>query len=401
MKGKYMTKKSPCKVTLYMARFALLGLVLSWPINSPASGKIVIKPLLTTGVGYESNYFLDEDSERAVNNIYIRPGIEFGYTTGKSNILFNYLLDANWYDESDEPPEGEADLDEFDYVGHDMEFSADSQVSDRLKVAVEDNYILTRDPDQLDYYSNEVIRNKYGKNILKPHLLYTFGEKFSLGVAYTYTDINYENDIEEDSKENRGGATLKYRLDGLNSLDLDYQYWQKDYEQVDSDYNSNQLTLRFNRELKYYTLSANGGYHLRSFDDDLRDDTDDFIWGLSISGTRPQMLFALTQNLNDTALNNDYYLATRFIGEIGHLFIEKINVNLKSYYQFSDYLESIDDREDHTWSLSLEVDYQRNEYLSFFIEPGYSSRDSSVTGNDYENLYIFAGININYNLGAR
>ncbi len=388
----------------WIVAVSLLSLTLANPLfinTSYAAGKMVLKPMITTGFGYETNYFLDEVNEREVTTYYIKPGIEFGYTTAKSNLLFNYILDANWYDESGSPPEDEVGIDKFDYVGHDMELSADTQITTRMNIGIDDNYILTRDPDQLDYYSNEIIRQKYAKNILTPHLLYEFGAKFSLGAAYSYTDIDYNEDLNEDSKENRVAFNLHYILNSLNSLDLQYQYWEKEYDKFSPDYDSNQLLLTFNRELKYYTISANGGYQKRSFDSDFRDDDDGFVWGLTLSGTRPQMLFALSQNYNDTALDNNYYLATRFTAAIGHLFLEKLNIKLQGYYQFSDYLKNVDDREDNTWAISCKLDYLRNDYLSFFIEPGYQGRDSSLSGNDYDNGYILLGLKINYDFGAK
>ncbi len=366
-----------------------------------AAGKMVIKTLFTAGVGYEDNYFLSEDDERAVMNYYIRPGIEFGYTTAKSNLLFNYVLDANWYDEKDSTPEGEVGIDDFDYAGHDMELSADTQITDRLNIGLDDTYILTRDPDRLDYYSNEIIRQKYAKNILTPHLLYQFGEKFSVKASYSNTNIDYSEDADEGSQEDRVAFTLHYNLNSLNSLDLQYQYWQKEYDETASEYDSNQVLFVFNRELKYYTISVNGGYQNRAFDNGLQEDTDGFVWGASLSGTRPQMLFSLSQNYNDTAVNDAYYLATRFTASIGHRFLEKLNAKIEGYYQFSDYLKNSDDREDNSWATSCRVDYLRNDYLSFFIEPGYEARDSSLSGNDYENVYIFLGIQINYDFGAK
>ncbi|MCP3892697.1 MAG: outer membrane beta-barrel protein [Desulfobulbaceae bacterium] len=385
----------------FYLQVALFVLILSGAVSALADGKMVVKPLLITGLAYESNYFLTEEDEREVSTFYIRPGIEFGYTTAKSNLLFNYLLDANWYDEKGDPPAGEIGIDDYDYVGHDMEASADTQLTDRLKIGIEDTYILTRDPDELDYYSNEIIRQKYAKNILKPHLLYQFGEKFSLASSYANTDINYKDDLNEDSKENRVDFTLHYTLTKLNSLDVKYQYWQKEYNGNTPDYDSNQAYITFNRELKYYTISASGGYHRRSFDSGLQQDTDNFIWSLSLKGSRPQMLFSLSQNYNDTAVNNDYYLATRFTAAIGHLFLQKLNVKLKAHYQYSDYLDNVDDREDKSWDISCKLDYLRNEYLSFFLQPGYGARDSSLSGNDYDNTYILAGIQVNYDFGAK
>lgn len=389
---------------LYIACLAccVLACILQSGVPALADGRLVLKPSVATGISYESNYFLAEEDERAVTMYHLRPGLEFGYTTAKSNLFFDYVLDANWFDEAGSAPLGELSADELDFVGHDMKFSADTQATDRIKIAVADDFILSRDPDQLDYYSNEVIRNKYAKNRIEPQIDYQFGEKMSFLAGYRNTSIDYREGPSEDSTENRGLFRLTYDLNSLNAIDLDYQYWAKDYDGLlTNDYSAHQALLNFTRALKYYEITLSGGYQHRSFDGALQDDLDQFVWGIALSGTRPQMRFALSQNINDTAVASEYYLATRFTAEIGHLFAKKIDTRLRGYYQFSDYQQSPDGREDNSGGVSVAVNYLRSEIFSIGIETGYYTRDSSVAGNDYDNFYAMAGIKFNYDFGAR
>lgn len=367
--------------------------------GSALAGRMVIKPILTTGMGYESNYYSSSDNERSVTSYYLKPGIQFGYTTAKSNLMFDYTLNAYWYDENGTPPAGEISISEHDYVGHDLEFSADTQITDRLNIAFSDTFILTRNPDFLDPYSNEIIRQKYSINKLYPRFTYQFGDKFSVGAGYTYTDIDYNNDTDEDSKENRGSFNLKYQMNSLNSLDLQFQIWEKEYSRTSPDYTSHQTMLMFFRELKYYTISMGAGWQGRSFDSTGQSDMSNVVWTASIFGDRPQFNLSINQNYNDTALANDYYVATRFSASVGRLFLEKLNVKVGGYYQNSDY-ESIN-REDDTWSVNARVDYLRNHIFSIGAETGLETRDSSLSSMDYENSYISLEININLNLGAK
>lgn len=366
-----------------------------------AEGKMVLKSSLDTGVSYEENYFSSQENERSVFSYHVKPGVEVGYTTAKTNLLFNYVMDANWYDEEDTPPAGELSIDEYNYVGHDLELTADTQVTDRLNVSIEDSYFLTRDSDRLDPYSNEVNKHKYSKNSFKPELYYQFGEKFGFGAGFTRTDIDYNNDADEDSQENRGALNLHYNMSSLNSLDLQYQYWKKDYDETTPDYTSQQVMLTFSRALKYYTLEFGGGYQDRSFDNSLKDDMGGFVWAMSIFGDRPQMRFSISQNYNDTAVDDYYYLATRFSAAVGHRFLKKLNLKLQGYYQKSDYQGNTVDREDDTWVVSCKFDYLRNEIFSINIEPGFETRDSSVSGHDYDNSYILLGMKLNFNLGSK
>ena len=364
-----------------------------------ADGRMVLKPFIKTGVEYESNYFSDPDDEREVITYYIRPGLEFGYTTAKSNLLFNYTLNANWYDERGTAPADRIDISDQDYIGHDLELSADTQLTDRLNIALDDTFVLSRDQDSLDRYSNETIKQKYSKNTIYPHITYSFGDKFGFTAGYSLTTINYDDNANEDSSDNRGLLNLRYQMNRLNAFDLQYQYWEKDYDQDSTDYTSHQTRFIFSRELKYYTLSASAGWQHRSFDSNSQSDLDQLIWSASIDGSRPKFNITLSQNYNDTALNNGYYVATRLSAAIGTTFFEKINVNIGGYYQNSDYENT--SREDDTLSVYTRVDFLRNEYITFGLETGFETRDSSITANEYDNTYALLELTINLNLGSK
>ena len=136
-------RANPIQSTCIQCAIFILLLLYSGTVL--ASGKIVTKINVITGMSNQSNYFLSSDNERSVWAYHVIPGIEFGYTTPKSNLIFNYILNAHWYNEKDAPPEGELDMDELNYIGHDMKFAADTQLTDRLKIALKDDFILTRD----------------------------------------------------------------------------------------------------------------------------------------------------------------------------------------------------------------------------------------------------------------
>ena len=383
-------------------QYSIVLLFLLYSGSASANGIFISKINAVTGVSTESNYFRTQDDERSVRSYFIKPGFDFGFKTSKSNLLFNYVLNANWYDEKDSPPTGKLSADQLDYVGHDMKLIGDTQITERLNIKIGDIFILTRDAGQLDYFSNEITRNKYAKNILKPDLSYQFGDKFTFRVGYQYTDISYLNDTtDDDSTEHRGITNLRYHLSSLNSLDLQYQYWEKNYEKEIPDYTSHQALLVFTRQLKYYKYSLSGGYHKRNFDNDIQDTKEGFVWSLIFSGDRPEMLFSLSQNLNDSALANDYYLATRFNGSIAHIFMEKLKVSLKGYYQYSDYLDDPADRKDNTEKIACRVSYLKNDILSFGIEGGVEARNSSNSENDYNDVYVSIGLQLTHDFGSK
>lgn len=373
----------------------------SFFLSGPATAatKMVIIPVIDVGAGYESNYDLSDRDERAVYSVYFKPGVKFGLTTAKSSLSLDYTLEAYKYEEQDDPPPGELDISSYDYVGHDMTLNAETRPTDRLTLGLGNNYILTRDPDELDPYSNEIIRLKYTKNAFNPTVTYTFGEKISLGTGYTFTTIDYSDDtFGEDSEENKGAVNLTYSLTRLNSLDLDFQYWEYDYKKDTPDYTASQIMLYFIRELKYYTISAGGGWQNRDVNDS-GSDTDGFVWKIQLKGDRPKMNFTLSQNYNNTGYNSAYYMATRFDASYTHTFLKRISATLNGYYQHSDYETS--SREDDTCSLDLTVDYEINRLFTLGMDLGYAIRDSNVADNDYDNAYIGLYIRFTPQIGAK
>ena len=386
-----------------LALFALACTIVCHLGSGPARAgtKMVIKPSVAAGTGYETNYLSSDTDERPVYYYYLEPGLEFGLTTAKSSLLFDYTLTAYKYEEKDDPPPGELDISSYDYVGHDMALTAETQATDRLKLELSDSFILTRDPDELDPYANEIIKLKYASNEFSPKLEYRLSDTFTLGAGYSYSTIDYDRSDQEDSRENRGAANLVYHLNSITSLDLKFEYWQVEYDKTTPDYDSRQTTLTFLRELKYYTISLGAGYQTRSFESDLASDISGPVWNIRFKCPRPYIMVSLGQNYNDTAVADQYYLATRLSAEFGSRFWEKIDLKIKGYFQNSDFEDSPENREDDTWSLSCSADYDRNEYLSFGIEAGYRMRDSNIHRNDFENAFVAVNIIWNYNLGSR
>ena len=125
---------------------------------------------------------------------------------------------------------------------------------------------MTRDPAQSDAFSDSILRLKYHLNALTPFLVYEFGPKFNVAARYRNTQINYVDTDIGDSDENRGIFDFIYNLNRRNSIDLQYQYWQKNYD-VGTDYTSNQIKLIFRRQMRAFDIIVGGGYQNRKFDD--------------------------------------------------------------------------------------------------------------------------------------
>ena len=274
---------------------------------------------------------------------------------------------------------------------------------------LDDSYNKARDAADLDRLSGDPTdRDKFEINRLTPALFYDFGAKFTTGLRYRNTKIDYSKNANEDSTEHRGMFDLIYNFTRKTSLDLDYQHWKKDYDKTTSDYTSDQIQLIFRKQFHYVAVKAGGGYHKRDFDDPALKNIDTMAYVISVRAQNPPapdarprsyLEFSGELNFNDQGISDSYYKAHRFSVDAGHIFLEKIKVDISGYYQNSDYEMST--REDDLYFISGSIGYILTDYLIFSVRPSYEDRDSNLNGYDYDNKSLMATIDFAYDIGGR
>jgi len=360
----------------------------------------------------DSNFHKADTNEKEVYTYNVKPGFEFGYTTGKSTVSFNYFANVLRYDDQDAIPAGQLKADDYDYVGHNAIFKAQAQATDRLLVGLDNQFMKSSDAASADANSNAVDRFRYSINRLSPRLLYTFGEKYGLGLKYTNSSTDYSDDAAgqgEDSDEDRGTFNLYYYFTPKTSFDLDYQIWTYDYAKTSSDYDSQQVMVNVNHQLNYFTVSAGVGYHSRDFDQTVASgDIDTTTWKLSVMGQnasddvgipKSSVSLSLSSNFNDSGSGDTYYNTTRLDARLTYLLMGKLNWILTGSIQNSDYETST--REDDRWQISLGADYLINESFSFGLEGGVEERDSNTAGKDFDNDYFMVNVKFHPIMGAK
>ena len=395
---------------LIILRYTLLfGLIFGFIAQSTfAQGRMVIKPFIETGFQSDSNFHKSETNEKQVYTYNVKPGFEFSYVMDKTRVSLNYSANILRYDDQDTIPASELKADDYDYVGHNAMFTAESQVSERLLVGLDNLFMKSSDPASADVRSEAVDRFKYTMNNFSPRLLYKFGDKYGVGLKYNNLTTNYSDDAVgegEDSDQNRGTFTLYYYFTPRTSFNLDYQMWTRDYDKDTSDYDSHQVMVNVNHQVNFFTFSAGAGYHTRDFDQAVESgDIETTAWKLSLTGADPDgakstMFIGVSGNFNDSGSGDTYYTTTRLDARFTHLVMEKINFTLVGSYQNSDYETST--REDDRWLVSLGADYLINDFFSVGIEGGLEERDSNLLNKDFDNNYVLLQARFNYDLGSK
>lgn len=395
---------------IYGGMLAATTLLLGAP-NLFAEGRVVIEPKIHTDVQYNSNFWKAEDDEVGVNTYSIRPGVVLGYETQKSEIMADLSVDAYWYDDQDSPPAGVRDSSDDDFVGFTGSLTAESQVAKRLQLSIDESLMLTRDPASADDNSDSVSREKYTINRITPGMYYTLGTDFGLGLKYRNTYTDYTDDLGgEDNNEHRGILDFYYNLNRNAAIYLDYQLWNREYDETSSEYTSNKITLNYAHTFNFLSVVAGAGYHDRSFDVDGLEDIDMFTWNVGLLGEdkvegnqqpRYWMNLSLGQNFNDSGTGDQYYIATKLTAEAGYRFFGKLETSAMFEFQNSDYQNHDENRDDDTITASAKVAYDILEFLTFGIEGGLKDRDSNITGKTYDDKFILALLNFDYNLGSR
>ena len=409
MLTKYRTTQIACTAGL----FILLSLVVSGTVY--AQGRALIKPHIETGYQRDSNFHKSQTTEREVDTFYVKPGIELGYTTDKTLVSLDYWAKILKYDDKDDNVPAAQKADRFDYTEHMADFTAQTQATERLQLGIDNLFWKTRDPANADAASNAVDRWEYTLNKFTPRMLYNFGDKFGLGLKYTNLMTDYKDDAVgqgEDSDENRGTLTFYYYFNSKTSFDLDYQYWQRDYDKTSEDYDSNQIMVNVNRQFNYFTMGAGAGYQNRDFSNEANvtgGDQSQFVWKAYVMGQNPPdatskpksyMYVSVGNNLNDNGAGDSYYTSTRVDAVFSYLFMERLKFTLDGYYQNSDYETST--REDDRWYAALAVDYYMfNDILSIGVKGGMEERDSNDNTKDFDNDFVMVNVKIAYDMGSK
>ncbi len=391
-------------------------LMISFPVTAMSQGKFTLNPMLSTTLRSDDNFYKAETIEREVNTYLVKPGFELDYETAKSRISLDYSLNVYYYDDKDTLMPGWRPAEDEDYVGHTGVLDVRTTPTDRLTMGLTDSYYYTRDPAQSDVFSNSVTRDKYYINRFTPFIFYDLGPKFSMGFRYRHTQTDYSEEVSEGSTENRGMFDVVYNFNRTTSLDLEYQYWNRDYK-VSSDYESGQIRLILRKQYKYFSFEAGAGYHERNFDEPGLENIDVFTYRAALTGQNPPegsvprsyITLVAETNFNDSGVGDRYYKATRYSMMAGHVFARKFPFDLEASFQNSDYEKwagltpagTLEVRDDDTKRVEGRLGYIISDYLVFTLAAGHEDRESNMAGRDYDNTYVSARLGFVYGVGKR
>ncbi|MBW1816232.1 MAG: hypothetical protein JRJ60_03635 [Deltaproteobacteria bacterium] len=429
------------------SRFLKLGVRLSllagvsffllvWGNMAVAGPKITLKPMVTVAGKYDSNFYGVEKGERGVYTLLVQPGIKVGMVMPKTSVEFAYALEGYVYQDSSTVPEGQRKASDLNYIGHLFNLALNYQPTRRLNLGLTDSFYMTRYPYYYDRLTTIIDKRKYWINRFSPNIFYDFKNRLSAGLRYDWRRIRYDKDeVEEvgegtfygDSDSHELGLAVGYNPTRTTTLDFDYKYMQLEYVDgmlAENDYKMHWFMLQGQKRYKYFAFDAGIGWQTRDYPNDTAVQTnDDFTFKLGITGQspppserrrhlgrvflRPMDHFYLGW-IRMPSTYGEYYTADRFTLSVGNLFYDRINVQLRGWYQISDYNEftgitaggGTETRYDETFDASARVGYLFTDVLALNLTGGRQERDSNLSGYGYINNYAILSLDFNYDIGA-
>lgn len=337
----------------------------------------------------------------------IGAGTTIGLETEESHLDLDYKIKRVFYYDIEE--DDGIDTTEMNYTGHDLSLDASTFLGSRLKAGITEKYLRSRRLSEYYYLTNRISLAEYWGNRISPYIEYQLEERFKLSLKYRYDMLDYVEAFtiyDQDSSEHRGYVTLEYALNPRNFIDLDYQYWVRDYE-IFTPYKAHQVTAGFKREFTEVLIGEiRGGYQTVDYKEEVEgviEDWQGFVYKISTTAktekSDARLSFEQTQvDLAD--YGGGYYKVRMLSSDIGHIFLEKIYAHVGGYYQQCRYSEwqvmteagVLEKRRDNTWSIGAGVEYPIHERLSLglaFIHTDRESNDIGIWGDYTGNRILF------------
>jgi len=362
-----------------------------------------ITPSITEEGNYDSNYFRSTVNPTSVWGLTITPAVEVEAVTERSKLSLSYKMPYYMYfgTRGATPGSGAINLSSQDYLGQDLSLLAMTRVSNRLTTGMTETFTMTREPAFSDTLSQIVTRNEYWVNRINPFVTYDIGEKGEVKLAYRNEVLTFMDgtaSTRNDSSENRGIMTMTYNFNSTNHLDLDNEFWRREYPfnpaSPMSAYDSYQIQLIYRHDLSSWLQSrVGGGYQWRYFDQTSglapNMATPTYLVGLTGNNDRTKVDLSFEHNMVDFTVADAYFTAYRVNGFVQRLFFDNvIRVYGGGYYQLSDYTTST--LETNEWSLRGGVGYSFwKKRMELSVEYNYTQRLSNLPGFGYNDNVIY------------
>jgi hypothetical protein len=387
-------------------------------------------PKIVIEQSHTDNFFQDSRREVDMWVTRVAPGFELKAKTDNSLLLLNYLMGRYWHF-TDEPGITAADQ---NFFQHELSLGVATQPSVHWRPGFTEELIKSREPllseEGLDLpLPSNLSANliDFTRNRVKPFMNFYLSERWEAKFAYRNEIFDLSsnnpgiNGLLEDQKEHRTIVTLTHNLNGSNHLDLENQFWHRDFETnhpfvfINTDYDSFQTKLiyRRNTEGSPYEFQIGAGYQFRDFKHDVvnglpMDSLNEFVFSTELSRKTKlsEITLAIERTVNDFTISNNYYTSRGVTLSLQRYFHRrKFRLFTKAGYEFKDYLTNSPGeipREDDIWEVEGGVAYKfLKRRLELALGCSYEDRDSNHETLSYAEKKVFLKLEAKYDFYSK
>jgi hypothetical protein len=296
------------------------------------------------------------------------------------------------------------DLKDLDYIGHNLRLMAKRMISDRLKVGVEELFLLSRRPTDVSMVSNQISAAKYYRNWLSPYLEHQLTDRTSLRLKFRFDDLHYLETFtpsDEDSTAYSVDVTLGHELNSRTNVYVDARAMARTYD-FSADYNAYQAVVGIARK---FNPRWRGEISLGA----QRKDFDKEIEGVVENSTKMIGMAKITRETNktltelafahypaDLGTGNSYYSADRVSLDFFYSLYAKTRLAASIFFEGLGYDEEEnwrgDKRDDKIYGGDFLIQCPLKNWL--ILSFGYTriQRDSNLSNSDYNENRVFFSI---------
>ncbi len=353
---------------------------------------------------YDDNIFLQESGRRKKSSwiTEINPYLSFNTHRGLDAYEFRYTLNAGIYHSSHDD----------DYYDNIFELNTHTEFDKRNRLDFSASYARLHEnrgtgiSDGLSIFFDSP--NKYTDTILDATYTYgTMGALMNLELAASYLDKEYTNHREVtryfDYSAPKYGATFYYRVMPKTRLlfeatyeDIDYDNDRPSRDNVSSDEYNYLIGATWDATAKT-TGIVKLGYLSKDFDSSYYKDDDFMSWEVAVNWhprEKTQFNFVSSSDAVESNGTGTFNEVQNYVASWDQAWSSKVSSTVTLSRLDTDYKQS--SRDDTTRSIGFGVDYEFSPEIIFGTSYDYTDRDSSTSGNDYEeNVFmIYARVGI-------
>jgi len=215
-----------------------------------------ISPVLHLQEQYDDNINLTRSFKKSDSISTISPGFSLLLSHPRFKLTCDYLHDFVYF----------KNYPQFDYKGHNLNFGAETRLTEYLKFLFTETYIRSNDPVftqlagpgvQPGVQQTDIgFRRSYNQNSFSPQLEYRFGAEDLIKFSYKNTRYSQKGPESDNYTDNFYDGMLTYWLNDNNGINLQYSQDRGNFQRQGDDFKSDRiaprLIYRFSRQTEVF-----------------------------------------------------------------------------------------------------------------------------------------------------